>query len=258
MTESSREHCECHHWEHLLAGDLSAQQEARLTEHLAVCGACRVNLEAFLGPADIWKQLSVGLRRSEHLLSNESLGGPDDQGPASFQETSAFAAEFAIHFLKPSDMEGSLGRIDDIEISEVVGRGGMGIVLRGYQDELQRQVAVKVLSPTLAMSGAARQRFAREARAAAAVVHPNVMAIHAVRSDGPLPYFVMPFLQGETLDQRIRRQGALEPVEVLRIGRQIASALAAAHVQGVIHRDVKPANILLEQGIDRAVLSDFD
>ena len=93
--------------------------------------------------------------------------------------------------------------------------------------------------------------FAREAQAAAAVVHPNVIAIHHVQTPGRLPFLVMPLIPGESLQQRLTSRGPLELVEILRIAMQAAAGLAAAHNQGLVHRDVKPANILLEHGIER-------
>src|SRR5262249_18040637 len=103
----------------------------------------------------------------------------------------------------------------------------------------------------------ARRRFTREGRAAAAVSHDHVITIHAVEDSGPLPYIVMQLVAGASLQERIDRAGPLPLVEVLRIGRQTAAGLAAAHAQGLVHRDVKPANILLENGIERVKLTDF-
>jgi serine/threonine protein kinase len=150
-----------------------------------------------------------------------------------------------------------LGRLGRYEIERLIGSGGMGIVFKGFDTELNRPVAIKMLAPHLAGHGAARQRFAREARAAAAVVHEHVVAIHNVESDGTAPFLVMKFVAGESLQARIDRQGPLELCEILRIAHQTASGLAAAHAQGLVHRDVKPANILLEQGVERALLTDF-
>jgi len=133
----------------------------------------------------------------------------------------------------------------------------MGVVLKGFDDELNRYVAVKVLAPYYASSAAARKRFAREARAAAAVVHQHVVAIHAVDADAKLPYLVMPWVACESLQERIDQQGPLDIKDILRIGLQAAWGLSAAHAQGLIHRDVKPANILLEKGVDRVFLTDF-
>src|SRR5262249_3149568 len=128
---------------------------------------------------------------------------------------------------------------------------------RAFDAKLHRVVAIKVLAPALATTAAARQRFIREARAAAAVTHENVIAIHAVEDAGPVPYLVMQFIDGPTLQARLDRTGPLPLAEVLRIGRQIAAGLAAAHAQGLVHRDVKPANILLENGVERVKLTDF-
>ncbi|HBE68531.1 MAG TPA: serine/threonine protein kinase, partial [Planctomycetaceae bacterium] len=139
----------------------------------------------------------------------------------------------------------------------VIGAGGMGIVLKAFDTELNRPVAVKVLARHLSGVGAARQRFARESRAAAAVVHEHVVAIHNVEADQDVPYLVMQFVAGESLQDRVDRDGPLDVRQLLRIGSQIASGLTAAHEQGVVHRDVKPSNILLENGIERVLITDF-
>ncbi|MBN2472968.1 MAG: serine/threonine protein kinase [Pirellulales bacterium] len=150
-----------------------------------------------------------------------------------------------------------LGRLGPYEVQGVIGWGGMAVVLRAYDRSLNRNVAVKVLSPQLATSGPARQRFAREAQAAAAVVHEHVVPIHAVSEAGGLPYLVMTYVPGRSLQQRIDQAGPLTVAEILRIGMQTAAGLAAAHAQGLVHRDVKPANILLENGVERAMIADF-
>ncbi|MCL4678175.1 MAG: serine/threonine-protein kinase [Alphaproteobacteria bacterium] len=160
-------------------------------------------------------------------------------------------------FLQPSTKPDSLGRIGLYEITEVLGRGGMGIVLRGHDTRLNRMVAIKVLSPQLASNPNAHKRFLREAQAAAAVSHPHVVTIHAVSEEDGNPYLVMEFVAGQSLQQKIDAQGAFEPREILRIGSQVAYGLAAAHAQGLIHRDVKPANILLENGVQRVKITDF-
>ncbi len=113
------------------------------------------------------------------------------------------------------------------------------------------------MAPHLATSAAARKRFLREAQAAAAIVHPNVMPILSVSEKAALPFLVMPFVACHSLQQRLDAEGTLPLVEVLRIALQVAEGLAAAHSHGLVHRDVKPANILLERGVDRALLTDF-
>ena len=131
------------------------------------------------------------------------------------------------------------------------------MVLKAFDPTLGRAVAIKVLAPQLATSAAARSRFAREARAAAAVVHDHVVAIHSVDSWNGLPYLVMPFIPGQSLQERVDRDGPMDLKQVLRIGIQTAQGLESAHAQGLVHRDVKPSNILLENGVERVKLTDF-
>jgi eukaryotic-like serine/threonine-protein kinase len=163
----------------------------------------------------------------------------------------------ALTFLQPSSRPGSLGRLNQYEVLEVLGKGGFGIVVRAFDETLQRVVAIKVLSPELAATSPARKRFLREARASAKVRHENVVQIYSVE-ENPIPYLVMEYIPGQTLQQRLEETGPLEVTDVLRIGGQIARGLAAAHQQGLIHRDIKPGNILLESGVDQKVkITDF-
>ncbi len=193
-------------------------------------------------------------RRVEDLLRSHQEADTFLDVPAMEQVA---AADQSLAFLGPPREPGALGRLDHYEVLEVVGRGGTGVVLKARDTKLQRVVAVKALAPRLAASGTARQRFVREAQAAAAVRDDHVVAIHAVEEDGPVPYLVMEYVSGITLDERVRRSGALELKEVLRIGVQVANGLAAAHAQGLVHRDIKPGNILLENGVERVKITDF-
>ena len=138
-----------------------------------------------------------------------------------------------------------------------VGRGGMGIVYLARDLRLDRPVALKLLPPALAAQPALRERFLREARTAAKLSHPNVVPIHAVDEIDDFVFFVMAYVEGGTLGQRIRERGPLPPGEATRILREVAWALAYAHAQGIVHRDVKPDNILLETGSGRALVTDF-
>jgi WD40 repeat protein len=162
-----------------------------------------------------------------------------------------------LDFLAPSERPESLGRLGHYEVQALVGRGGMGVVLKAFDENLHRVVAVKVMAPQLAVSATARQRFIREARAAAAVTHDHIVTIHGVEEAGGLPYIVMQYVDGVSLQERLDRSGPLALREVLRIGMQTASGLAAAHKQGLVHRDIKPANILLENGVERVKITDF-
>ncbi len=162
-----------------------------------------------------------------------------------------------LSFLAASDKPGSLGRLGHYEVLEIIGRGGMGIVLRAFDGKLHRVVAIKVMAAQLATNATARKRFTREAQAAAAVTHDHIVTIHAVEEANGLPYLVMQYVSGLSLQQRLDRSGPLELREIVRIGMQTAAGLAAAHAHGLIHRDVKPANILLENGIERVKITDF-
>jgi len=204
----------------------------------------------------------ANLRRGvEELLAASDQAGSFMDAPAatigaSDMET-ADSPEAALEFLSPSDQPQSLGRLGTYEIARVIGRGGMGVVLEGRDTRLDRIVAVKFLAPQLAANAAARQRFLREAKAAAAVRDEQVVTIYAVEEKEGLPYLVMELIAGMSLQERIDRDGPLAVHEILRIGMQTAAGLAAAHVQGLIHRDIKPANILLENGVERVKITDF-
>jgi hypothetical protein len=138
-----------------------------------------------------------------------------------------------------------------------LGRGGMGIVFLARDVALERPVAIKLLPPALAAVTGFKERFLREARTAAALSHPHIVPIHAVEQVGDLVFFVMEYIPGETLGERIRREGPVGVTEGTRILREIAWALSHAHGRGVIHRDIKPDNILLEAGTGRSLVTDL-
>jgi serine/threonine protein kinase len=167
-----------------------------------------------------------------------------------------------LSFLTKSDDPSLIGMLGPYEVYELIGRGGMGMVFRARDPKLNRIVAIKVLAPELAAHTNARLRFLREAQAAAAISHPHVVTIHAVEDrleDGKneLPFIVMECIVGQTLQQKLDKQGSLRLTEIVRISQQMADGLAAAHKQGLVHRDIKPANILLENGVERVKISDF-
>jgi WD40 repeat protein len=212
-------------------------------------------------------------QRVEALLLSHEAGGDFLQKPAPQRVAEVLAAEGrptetrgeppdgddgeALDFLAPAEQPGQLGRLGHYAVHEVIGRGGMGIVLKAFDQTLHRFVAIKALAPQLATSAAARQRFVREARAAAAVRNEHVIDIHAVEGGNAPPYLVMEYISGLSLQERLDQTGPLELETILRIGMQTAAGLAAAHAQGLVHRDVKPANILLENGVERVKITDF-
>ncbi len=232
--------CDPDRLELLVDDRLSPEDTIGLERHLEQCPPCRAALDNLVGSDRCLQAVRVFL---------------DDESPKAF-ESPPHSIE-SLHFLAPSDWPDSMGRLGTYEIKGILGRGGMGIVLKAFDPALNRNVAVKVLSASLATTGAARARFLREARAAAAVVHEHVVGVFAVAEAAGLPFLVMEYVSGRSLQDRLDRDGPLSVTEVLRIGMQTAAGLAAAHAQGLVHRDVKPANILLENGVERVRLTDF-
>lgn len=159
--------------------------------------------------------------------------------------------------LEPGKRAGSLGRIGTYEILDIIGRGGMGIVLRAFDDTLHRDVAIKVISPTILSTGNMRDRFLREARAAGGINHSNVVVIYGVGEHAGFPYLVMEFVDGQSLQQRIKGGVPLPELEVVKTSLQIACGLDAAHRHGIIHRDIKPGNVMLQDGSDQVKITDF-
>ncbi len=143
------------------------------------------------------------------------------------------------------------------EIIRLLGRGGMGAVYLAQERALERAVAIKVLPPEIATSAEAQERFRREARTAAKLTHPNIVPLHTFGEVEGMMYFVMGYVRGESLADRIRREETIPSDEVRRILGDMADALDYAHRQGVIHRDIKPDNILLEEESGRPMLTDF-
>ncbi|MDP6469051.1 MAG: protein kinase [Pirellulaceae bacterium] len=202
----------------------------------------------------------------ELLRHDDDAGSFLDQPAVNFSPTIAIgefdsvdesSGEVSLAFLEPSDKPGCVGTMEHYEVIELVGRGGMGLVLRAFDPKLNRVVAIKVMAPELAANPMAVKRFLREARAAAAVSHDHVVTIHAIHDAHRPPFIVMEFVDGQSLQEKIDRTGGLELKETLRIGMQTARGLSAAHEQGLVHRDIKPSNILLENGIERVKLTDF-
>ena len=228
--------------QNFLGGVIAAQQGEEIEEHLSSCSRCREALQDSAGDGAWWQEVEQAMRTEREFA--------DETSPFS-----AFASWSGL--FGPTDDPGKLGRIGPYEIVGLLGQGGMGAVFKAFDAGLNRFVAIKVLLPQLAASAAARARFRREGQAAAAVVNDHVLPIYAVDEWRNIPYLVMQYVRGATLQRKLVEQGPLRLEEILRIGLHAAKGLAAAHAQGLVHRDVKPSNILLDGSVERAVLSDF-
>lgn len=269
--------CDYERLECYLNGSLDETAAHSVEEHLSACPVCRDRLERTASSRADW-QRTQELLRSDELdaqsaelgfwqfdaseVSQEHVRDARRSGLCSIHSDSASLRDTRLYeqmldLLGPTDDPAMLGRIGAYEITGILGHGGMGVVFKGYDGALSRYVAIKMLLPHLAAHGAARKRFAREAQAAAAVVDDHVMAIHGVSEWRSVPYFLMPYARGVSLQNRLTNDGPLRVREVLRIGMQAAKGLAAAHSQGLVHRDVKPANIFLDEGVERVQLMDF-
>ncbi len=162
-----------------------------------------------------------------------------------------------IDFLQPAEQPDEIGRLGDYRVLEVMGMGGMGVVFRAEDTRLERVVALKAMKPAMAATKSAKDRFLREAKATAALEHDNIVPIYQVGEDRNVPFIAMQLLRGESLQSRLLRENKLEQSEVVRIGREVATGLAAAHERDLIHRDIKPDNIWIEEGTGRAKILDF-
>ncbi|NND98030.1 MAG: protein kinase [Pirellulaceae bacterium] len=257
----------------LIRGTLSEQDNARLTDHVGNCTTCQTNLQsAATGEIPIVSLVSdvqglnppnesnywPAMTDIERERSEENAVDPvKDPHNGSFTRSSTPADD--LDFLEPSDDLAYLGKLHHFQISRVIGRGGMGIVLEAFDPHLHRNVAIKVLNPQFQANDIAKQRFCREGRAAAAISHEHVVPMYQVAKadQGEVAYLVMQLIEGDTLENRLRDGQPLPPNDVARIGMQIAAGLSAAHKRDMVHRDIKPANIMIESETNRVKLTDF-
>ncbi len=244
-----------------LGDDASAE---RLERHVATCAACADRVRRL--PSD--DELVRTVHRVGSMVDTpipelaETLASVFRRLKGGrFEPTQSWAGSATADpqtFLAPPSKPNEIGSIGPFSIHEVLGAGGMGVVYRGYDPRLDREVAIKVVRPELIAAKGMVDRFLAEARAAAAVEHDHIVVVHAVEIHDGIPCLVMPLLKGETLDQRLKAAaGPQSTEEVLRLGKQVASGLAAAHGRGLIHRDIKPGNLWLEAPNGRVKILDF-
>jgi serine/threonine protein kinase len=199
----------------------------------------------------------VDRRPVAHTAETRSDADPQSGPSVTDAPTAAGPGAELTDFLAPPQGPGEIGRLGPYRVLKVLGAGGMGVVYQAEDPDLRRLVALKAMLPALAASASARERFLREARSAAAIDHDNIVHIYQVGTDRGVPFLAMQFLQGETLDDRLKRSAKITTADVLRIARETASGLAAAHKVGLIHRDIKPANLWLEAETGRVKILDF-
>src|SRR5262245_42026123 len=222
-----------------LAAELARRMEAvrRVSRLVMPAAADRADDASRFGPG------GDGMARQSQTDS-AAQGGDTPTGPG---------ADAAV----PAGHTGEVRRLGGYVLLQPLGQGGMGEVYLAVDAVLGRRVAVKVMRPDIAARPGFRDKFLREARAAAALQHDHVVPIYHVGEDGGVPFIAMPLLQGESLEDRLGREGRLPAAEVARVGREVAEGLAAAHAAGLVHRDVKPANLWLEAPGGRVKVLDF-
>jgi len=195
-------------------------------------------------PAGTPNRVSCTQCGSQYALKRPDLGGTRTRAlaPAPYEPETTKPSLRPPGGVRP---EAVPARIGPYEIVQVLGRGGMGVVYKGRDAALDRWVAVKTLLPSMVSDTEAHERFLREARSAAALSHPNLTQIYSIGEDSGTPYFAMEFIEGQTLAQKIERDGRLKPSEAVRLMRQVALGLQEAQRFQLIHRDIKPANLIL-------------
>jgi serine/threonine-protein kinase len=233
----------------LASNEMSTPELKDIEDHIDGCERCRDVLKSVGCDANWLGELASALMEVSEGIDSLNVGAAEIDGDTTLRSL--------LTLLGPTDDPRMLGRIGTYEVVGIIGRGGMGVVFKAFDASLNRFVAIKMLLPHLAVSGAARKRFAREGQAAAAVVDDHVLPIYGVAEWQGVPYLVTQYSRSTTLQRRIEDQGPLELREILRIGMQTAKGLAAAHAQGLVHRDIKPSNILLDKTVERAMLTDF-
>ena len=253
----------------LLLGRISGKTSEQLEEHLLHCDACGALADSISASDEI----TAAIQHPDALHGDEELLHEAIQQAKQLrlqtetvetQETMVLQDEVTVptpdeqfDFLAPAEEPGELGRLGEYRVLEVLGVGGMGVVFRAEDPKLKRQVALKAVKPAMATKKSSKDRFLREAQATAAIEHHHIVQIYQVGEDSGVAFIAMQFLKGESLQSRLERVGKLEQQEVVRIAREVAEGLAAAHEHGLIHRDIKPDNIWMDQKTGWAKILDF-
>lgn len=252
-----------------LAGSTTEEAGAQVEEHLSVCGDCRSLMESLAGTPEFWEQASSLLDATADTDLNRfgsQLTVSDNWQVEADVGTLRYLTHWLANSLDKQFLSGqaatergtedpTLGWLRAYEVLEVIGIGGMGLVLKAYDHELQRLVSIKTLRQHLTGSVSAKQRFLREAQLAARVKHRNIVEIYSIGEWEGIPYLVMPYFAAGTLAEHA--EGPYDLDAMLDVLTQVTNGLCVAHDESLVHRDIKPSNILLADGLDHLVLSDF-
>ncbi|MEL7497622.1 MAG: serine/threonine-protein kinase [Planctomycetota bacterium] len=243
----------------LIDGGLPSEQEAKLIKHLDRCSACQEKVEQYhhselLANAETDKLTLKSSGTQIPKAMESKLAQVRSQRPS---EPSTFNSGYADIQPWLEDVNPNIGRIAEFELVRFIGRGGMGVVFEAHDTKLERAVAIKLMSPGLLADANASDRFLREARSAAKINHTNVVTVHAVDQVRGLPYLVMELVRGPSLEQQLSFKTKLPTIEILKIARQTALGLSAAHENGITHRDIKPSNLMFDKHSKRIRIADF-
>lgn len=264
----------------LLLGDLPRPDFNSLCEHVMHCDKCVTAAETINASDQVTEAVRLRrtftgedkvpdevIARAKQLFNQaethtvdetvDSHGSPLAPKVVDAASGASNRVNAEVDFLADPEQPDEIGRLGGYRVLEVMGAGGMGVVFKAEDPNLQRLVALKAMKPTVAASRTAKERFLREARATAAIDHHNIVQIYQVGEDRNVPFIAMQYLRGESLQTRLTRDGKLAQRDVLRIGREVAAGLQAAHEHGLIHRDIKPDNIWLDETTSWAKILDF-
>jgi len=254
-----------------LQGDVDESQWGSISEHVEDCVPCQGLLQT-ISPEDTLLEDARGdFSTTERLAAEipralleilkrlpERAGHRDHSGTAVFDHSSIADTDASVSFLAPPRQSDEIGRLGSYRVLAVLGRGGMGMVFLAHDPSLDRRVALKVMLPKFAANADTKHRFLREARAAARLNSDNIVNIYQVGEDQGVPFFSMELLEGATLDQFLHGGGELTLPQIIRVGRETAAGLAAAHEKNLIHRDIKPSNLWLDSSsAGRVKILDF-
>ena len=261
----------------LLLGRLQEPEHRRWESHLLACADCAASAETIHAADSLTEAIARRcrprgdeelvqevIRRAKSLstkLDTVHVGETrKDGGIADWSAADSLTGkpiEARLDFLAAAEQPDEIGRLGDYRVLKLLGAGGMGVVLLGEDIQLKRRVALKVMRPGIASKPQAKQRFLREARATAALSHDHIVQIYQVGEARGVPFIAMQYLEGQSLQAVLTRSKRLKPIDVARIGKEVALGLAAAHEKGLIHRDIKPDNIWIESKTRRTKLLDF-